>query len=257
MVRTLQKAGGANGKHKTDLDKRRAEKEYAKNLLKKAKHPKATLVSGDKSLEKTKKKQPTALAGKTLPGIGRKSSAAVGKTKESSAPRASPRPRHGLRQLKECIRMQQSTRSAIRESPFRRYVSSRIEQVLKDDLTKVPYHHANDKNGFVMYKSVDAMNALRALLTKKSVDLIRRAASYAVACDRRTVSDKDILRAALEDCDLKTAIQCDEEMMEVLDDTNVDGARTRRIQQDVPFTGVKMHIYHALKGDENNDQDAE
>ena len=153
--------------------------------------------------------------------------------------------------------MQQSTRSAIRESPFRRYLSLRIKEVLKNDLTRVPYHHANDKNGFVMYKSVGAMNALRALLTKKSVDLIRRAASYAVACGRRTTSDKDILRAALEDSDLATMIQCDEEMMDVLDDTNVDGARTRRIQRDVPFTGVKMHIYHALKGDENDEQDAE
>jgi len=256
MVRTLQKAGGASGKHKTDLDKR-AEKKRTDNLLKKAKHPKTTLVSGDKSLEKTKKKQPSSLAGKTLPGIGRKSSVVVEKTKESSAPRASPRPRHGLRQLKECIHMQQSTRSAIRESPFRRYLSLRIKEVLKNDLTRVPYHHANDKNGFVMYKSVGAMNALRALLTKKSVDLIRRAASYAVACGRRTTSDKDILRAALEDSDLATMIQCDEEMMDVLDDTNVDGARTRRIQRDVPFTGVKMHIYHALKGDENDEQDAE
>lgn len=254
MVRRRVLAGGANEKA---FLARLAEEKRANDLLKKTKRPKANLVSGDKSLEKSKKKQPSGLAGKTLPGIGRKAASAVEKTKDSSTPRASPRPRHGLRQLKECIHVQQSTRSAIRESPFRRYLCTQIKEVLKDDLTKVPYHHANDKNAFQMYKSVGAVNALRALLTKKSADLIRRAASYTVACGRRTTSDKDILRAALEDPDLANMIQCDEELMDVLDDAQVDGARTRQIQRDAPFTGVKTHIYHALKGDDNDEQDPE
>lgn len=255
----MQFAGGSNDRWKTSQKgsgkgsalpylEQRAQEIRTANLHAKTKAAKinksASIISGKKSLEKPKRAQALRL------NIG------------GGVKKARPRPRHGLRQLKECIRMQQSSRSAIRESPFRRHLNKYTTYLVAEELTNVPYHHMNDKTGVlpVMYKSVGAINSLRAMLIKKAVDTLRRAASYTKACGRRTVSDKDIVRAAQEDDQLKWVVETNPELAMVVDDSNVDGDRTRAIWRITPFVGVKALIYHKTKDasrvlDDDDDQD--
>ena len=207
------------------LDKRAKERRSAKL--------KATLVSGKKSLEKPKHKKPSS--SQHLGQIGNPVTGATGVAKPP------PRKRRGLHQLKQCILMQQSVKSMVRETPFRRHLSKRMLGMELVELKGLPYL-GGPAYGF--HKSAGAIAGLTALLSKKATDLLRRAASYTEACGRRTVTNKDVLRAAMQDEDLLAVVEDNEDLMSVLDQPGVDGERTRQLQRSNAFVGVKAHIYH-------------
>lgn len=211
------------------------------------------LVSGKKSLEKPKKQKTTTTTAATTASSSSKFMDPSG----NGVARATPRKRRGLQALKRCIQMQQSTSSMVRDAPFRRSLNDRLIAMELKVLRDTPYLHwnavdqstNNNNTGALGFnKSVGAIAGLMAVLGKKATDLLRCAASYASAAGRHAVTDTDVLRAAMQDEDLCTMIETNEVLRRVLDQRNVDGERTRRLQREKPFVGVKAHIYHSLKG---------
>lgn len=232
------------------LDKRAQERRSAKLASK-------GLVSGKKSLEKPKKK--TALKGSGVPSAGSKAAALQQLAAGGGVMKPPPRKRRGLQALKRCIQMQQSTSSMVREAPFRRSLNQRMAHMEVNVLDDTPYLHgeANAKAALGFNKSVGAIAGLMTVLGKKATDLLRCAASYAAAAGRHAVTDTDVLRAAMQDEDLAAYVDGNVVLRGVLDRQGVDGERTRRLQREQPFVGVKAHIYHALKATGGDDEDEE
>lgn len=243
MVGKSMKAAGG----KSHLDKRMKERLSAKHAPKK-------LVSGKKSLEKPVKK---VASGKS----NRPGSIPMGPDTPVALPPR--RKRRGLQALKRCIQMQQSTDSMVREAPFRRSLNQRVLTLERKVLNDTPYLHLGDAKGPApkqpvgFNKSVGAVAGLMTVLGKKATDLLRCAASYAAAAGRHAVNDTDVLRAAMQDEDLATYIDENEVLRGVLDQRDVDGERTRRLQREQPFVGVKAHIYHTLKGNGSSDEEGD
>ena len=232
------------------LDKRAQERRSAKLKSK-------GLVSGKKSLEKPKKK--TALKGSGVPSAGSKAATLQQLALGGGVMKPPPRKRRGLQALKRCIQMQQSTSSMVREAPFRRSLNQRMAHMEVNVLDDTPYLHgeANAKAALGFNKSVGAIAGLMTVLGKKATDLLRCAASYAAAAGRHAVTDTDVLRAAMQDEDLAAYVDGNVVLRGVLDRQGVDGERTRRLQREQPFVGVKAHIYHALKATGGDDEDEE
>ena len=245
------------------LDKRAQERRSAKLASK-------GLVSGKKSLEKPKKKTMSKDGGTS--SVGSKAAATQfsgiwcttgvppqNQNKSGGVVKPPPRKRRGLQALKRCIQMQQSTSSMVREAPFRRSLNQRMAHMEVNVLDDTPYLHgeANAKAALGFNKSVGAIAGLTTVLGKKATDLLRCAASYAAAAGRHAVTDTDVLRAAMQDEDLAAYVDGNVVLRGVLDRQGVDGERTRRLQREQPFVGVKAHIYHALKATGGDDEDEE
>lgn len=256
----MQTAGSSSAtikqlQKKSLLDKRAKERLAGKtnaqlmSLKKNLEKEKAKLVSLKKNLEKPKKK--VATGGSKTATL--KQLAACG-----GVMKPSPRKRRGLQALKRCIRMQQSAKSMVCDAPFRRSLNERLLAMERNVLQKTPYLSGDvndDRVGF--NKSQGAIDGLTTLLTKKATDLLRCAASYAVAAGRHAVTDTDVLRAAMQDEDLAAVVDNNKLLRGVLDQRDVDGERTRRVQRELPFIGVKAHIYHELKGREEKEEDGD